>query len=111
MSRLISLLIVACLYLPTPAEAASPEDIAANLQRCCVTIKKGHNDRGSGAIITRPVEGQAVNFVLTAHHVVEDLRQTKTVIAKDGTERKDVKYKDASILQEWIDSKTGERVG
>lgn len=102
------------------AIAASGSDVAAQnkqesvgrkLQKCCVTLKKNNNDRGSGTIITRPVDGVAVNFILTAAHVVRELRSVKTVIDKDGDEKKQVTYRDSEILQEWIDSISGERVG
>lgn len=106
-------LVAALLLLNCAAVSAqSPEEkVAAHLQQCSVTIKKNSNDRGSGTIITRLVEGVKVNFVLTAHHVVEDLRTVKTVTTSDGKELKQVTYKDVEILQEKIDESTGERVG
>lgn len=92
--------------------AQSPKEKVGNhLQKCSVTILKNRDDRGSGTIITRLVEGKKVNWILTAAHVIDDLRSVTEVISDDGTDKKEVRYKDAEILQEWIDDSSGERVG
>lgn len=92
--------------------AQSPkEKIGTHLQKCSVTILKNRNDRGSGTIITRMVEGKKVNWILTANHVINDLRSVTNIIDDEGSDKKEVRYKDAEILQEWIDETTGERVG
>jgi S1-C subfamily serine protease len=101
MQRKLILAVVVCLALIVRAIAAAeaPEQIGPYLQRITVTIKKG-SDRGSGTVVTRPVEGKSVNWILTAAHVVRDLREVKDVIAPDGTERKEVRYRDSEVLQE-----------
>jgi len=88
----------------------APENIAAHLQSCCVTLKAGSAE-GSGTIFLRSVEGQSVVFILTAHHVVEGLRRTKKVINDKGDSKTQISYGDAHVVQEWLDQETGERVG
>jgi len=100
--------IVACSVIYAQSEA---EKVGNHLQNCSVTIKKGYSDRGSGTIVTRLVEGEKANFVITAHHVVEDLRVVKTVVTPDGDKKEQVTYRDVELLQEKIDESTGERVG
>ena len=109
-SPIIAMALTLALTAALLAES-KPETIAAKLQQCCVTLKKNHADRGSGSIITRKVNGEPVNFVLTAAHVVDELRRVKTVIDKEGSDKKQISYRDSEILQEWIDPTTGERVG
>jgi hypothetical protein len=50
-----------------------------------------------------------VNFVLTAAHVVDDLRNTRTVITPDGKELKVIEFDDASVVKEY--KQRGRRVG
>ncbi len=102
--------VAAAAHKTTP-QLSEAEKIGAHLQNVSVTIKKSNRDRGSGTIITRLVDGRKVNFVLTAHHVIADLRQTKVIVTPDGDKKTTVSYKLAEILQEWIDDETGERVG
>ena len=111
MKSLILALLFCCAFCCNAFAQSQKEKVGAHLQKCSVTLLKNRNDRGSGAIITRLVEGKKINFVLTACHVIDDLRTVTTIIGEDGTDRKEVKYRDAEILQEWIDSTTGERVG
>lgn len=105
--RWIPLLLLLAILAST-AEARKPEEIGPYLQSISVTIKKGF-DRGSGTVITRQVEGKGVNWILTAAHVVDDLRQVTTVIDENGDEKKRVSYRDSEVLQEL--SQDGRTVG
>ncbi len=80
--------------------AAAPQEVAADLQQVCVTIRSGDSIQGSGVVVTRPVDGQSANFVLTAYHVVQNLREVKDVITADGQSRKQVVYRDAAVTRE-----------
>lgn len=42
-------------------------------------------------------------WVLTAHHVIEDLREVKEVIDSDGTTRKTIRYGDTQVIQEQVE--------
>jgi S1-C subfamily serine protease len=55
------------------------------------------------------VEGKPTTWVITAHHVVEDLREVQTVIGAKGEDRKQVRYRDATIVQEQVNE--GRAVG
>jgi serine protease Do len=78
------------------------ESIAERIQRCTVNVQ-ADNAQGSGTIIVRKIDGNDVAFILSAHHVVDGLREVRTVI-KNGSEKKVVTYKDAHVLQEKIEN-------
>jgi len=103
MNRTVLLL---TLLLATPLLADNK--VAQHLQDISVTIRAGGSE-GSGVIKTREFEGSSVNFVWTAAHVVDGLRSVKTVIAPDGTERKQVTFEDCAIVKELVED--GRRVG
>lgn len=71
----------------------------------------GGGVQGSGTIflseVFRDREREATSspaaFILTAHHVVGDLRSVKTVII-GGETKKVVRYKDAQIIQEQVEN-------
>lgn len=89
--------------------AAEPVLVAEHLQSVTVTIKSGTAE-GSGTIFTRDVDGASVNFVWTAAHVIDDLRDVKEVIdPKTGTKRQKVSFKDCAIVKELVED--GRRVG
>jgi S1-C subfamily serine protease len=83
-------------------------DVAAYLQEISVTLKSGYS-QGSGTMVIVQVDGKPITFVWTAHHVIAGLRESKEVIAPDGTKRHVVSFKDADIVQEEIEN--GARVG
>src|SRR3972149_1820511 len=91
---------VAILYMPRTAVAEEPVAVGPRLQQISGTIKKSYSDVGPATIILRTIEGKPVAFVLTAEHVIAGLRGVETVIAPDGTERKQVTYKDAELMQQ-----------
>lgn len=80
--------------------AGQDATVGPRLQEACVTIVKASQDRGSGTIVARTVDGKPVKWVLTAAHVVDDLREVRAIVAPDGSEKKEVRYRDAQILQE-----------
>ena len=100
---------------------AFAEDLAQHLQDISVTIKSpqkgGGEGQGSGVLITRQAklsddaeEKVSVNFVWTAGHVVDNLREVRTVIdPKTGTQRQVVEFRDAQIVQELRED--GRRIG
>jgi hypothetical protein len=98
-----ALAILICLIGLTQVYAGIPDD----LQAISVTIKAG-NSQGSGSLITRTIGEDTVSFVLTAAHVVDGLRTTRSVIV-NGQTRILVEYKDAEVVQEL--QQDGRRIG
>lgn len=98
MRSLSVLLFVA--VLAAPVAAIEPQDVPEHLQRVAVTVKTDRAS-GSGTILTRTVEGKRYAFILTAHHVIDDLRRVITRI-EDGKEVKEVKYDKCKVVQERI---------
>ncbi len=97
------LFVCICLFVPTFCSAGIPDD----LQSISVTIKSD-GSQGSGTLITRMVGNDLITFVLTAGHVIDNLRSTRQVI-KNGNTKTIVFYRDAEILQELQEN--GRRVG
>lgn len=103
-----------CLLLSLSSLGASPKErreVAEHLQDISVTIKSDGRDskaEGSGVLITRNINGEKVAFVWTCAHVVDNLREVRTVI-KDGSPRKIVEFGDVQIVKELVEG--GRRVG
>jgi hypothetical protein len=95
--------LVAFVFVASSVFAGIPDD----LQAISVTIKAG-TSQGSGSIVTRQIENDTVSFVLTAAHVVDGLRTTRSVIVNGNTKTL-VEYKDAEIIQEL--QQDGRRIG
>ena len=105
---LLPLLLSINLYGISPKEARK---VADYLQDISVTIRSqsGYTkSEGSGVLITRNVGGQKVTFVWTCGHVVDNLREIRTVI-EDGTPKKVVEFDAVQIIKELVES--GRRVG
>jgi hypothetical protein len=104
------LLLASTAWAGSWTDALPPEDqVAEYLQSISVTIKTPYAE-GSGVVKTREVDKRKINFVWTAAHVVDDLRQVKEVIdPKTGTKRQHVTFKDCQIVKEL--SEAGRRVG
>lgn len=104
---------VTWLVFAVVATAAEELAVGPRLQRVSVNVlcpsQYGTSDKveGSGTIILREVDGKPAAWILTADHVVADLREVKTVIAPDGTEKKQVRYRDAQIVQEQVEHGRG----
>ena len=92
-----------CLISVTQIYAGVPDE----LQAISVTIKAG-DCQGSGSLITRTIGEDTISFVLTAAHVVDGLRTTRSVIVNGNTKIL-VEYKDAEIVQEL--QQDGRRIG
>ena len=89
------------------------DDAIEHIQNTSVTIKSGSSE-GSGNIITREIvikddKKAKVNFILTAGHVIDDLRTVREIVDTDGTSKKIIEFKDASIVKEF--RQKGRRVG
>lgn len=92
----------------TPAER---REVADHLQDISVTIRSvdGYNkSEGSGVLITREIDGEKVAFVWTCAHVVDNLRNVRSVI-EDGQPKKVVEFDDVQIIKELVEG--GRRVG
>ncbi|MCP4899996.1 MAG: trypsin-like peptidase domain-containing protein [bacterium] len=82
--------------------------VGPDLQRVSVNVLAGR-DQGSGTIFLSLVEGEQSAWVLTANHVISGLREVSDVIDSDGTDKRVIRYADASIIQETVIS--GRTVG
>lgn len=88
--------------------------VALHLQDISVTIVSkgnGGGGEGSGVIKTRVMpNGETVNFVWTAAHVVDNLRKTRTVIdSKSGSPKTIVEFDDAMVVKSLVED--GRNVG
>lgn len=103
------MLVLACSVCAAADALPKAGDVPSYLQDISVTIKAGTSE-GSGVVKTRDVEGKSVNFVWTAAHVVDGLRQTEEVVdPKTGTKRIKVTFSDAAVVKELVEG--GRRVG
>jgi hypothetical protein len=106
MKKYITSLIVG-FALFTPAlgaeKAEKKQSTAEHLQNVSVTIRSEGQfsaGEGSGVIFTRKdLQGNSVNFVWTAAHVVDNMRLTKRVLV-DGTYKTIVHFKDPVVTKE-----------
>ena len=86
-------------------------EVADHLQDISVTIRSEdgyQKSEGSGVLITRNIDGEKVTFVWTCGHVIDNLREVRTVI-EDGNPKKIVEFTDVQIIKELVES--GRRVG
>lgn len=103
------LVCVCVLFLFAVSQSSVSADTAVGprLQKLSVNVycakSFGGGVQGSGTIFLSEVGGKPAAFVLTAHHVVEDLRDVKSVII-GGETKKVVRYKDAQIIQEQVEN-------
>lgn len=103
-----SVMLTICMCIMFFGSIAHGGEVARHLQDVSVTIRTNYS-QGSGVIVTRIVDGKKINFVWTAAHVVDDLRQTESVVTSDGTTRTVVSFADCSLVKELIEN--GRRVG
>jgi len=98
------LTVLFCLSCGTLMAADEPTSVGADLQAISVNIycsSGGYSSvQGSGTIVLVPIGEQMTTWVLTAEHVVSNLRQVEDVINGKGSTRKLVTYRDAEIVQE-----------
>jgi hypothetical protein len=113
---LLTVVVMLSVGLAYAAEEEAPKPSPSSvIQATSVTVKSSRSE-GSGTITTREIaleegskEKVIVNFVLTAAHVVDDLRSVRTIITQDGKELKVIEFDDASIVREY--KQKGRRVG
>ena len=83
--------------------SAEDKDIPQHLQDISVTIvSEGEwsKGEGSGVVFTRKdKDGNVVNFVWTAAHVIDNLRSTREVIVNGG-KKTIVEFKDPKVVKE-----------
>jgi hypothetical protein len=96
------------------AKKKAAQKVAQHLQDISVTIVAKNrlgSGEGSGVIKTRKTEdGDTINFVWTAAHVVEHLRKTRTIIdSKSGTPKVIVEFDDALVVKANVED--GRQVG
>jgi len=112
MKKTITLLTLALFALNLSAITTKERrEVADHLQDISVTIKSdsGYSkSEGSGVLITRDVEGEKITFVWTCAHVVDNLRDIRTII-EDGTPKKIIEFGDVQIVKELVEE--GRRVG
>lgn len=98
-------------FLVLASSLAWAESLPEKLQQLSVTIKAG-GAQGSGFFLTRKMkDGDKdvdVNFVVSAAHVVSDLRSVREIL-DNGVTKKIVEFKDCEVVQEV--SEGGRRVG
>jgi len=88
--------------------AVADEPVGPYLQSISVNVSAG-GAQGSGTIVLVEVEGNRTTWILTAYHVISGLRDVQTVIAPGGEEKKQIRYRDATIVQEQVEG--GRAVG
>ncbi len=91
------------------------DEASRYMQEISVTIKAGSNE-GSGVIVLRETtetkdskDKIKVAFIWTAGHVIEPLRNVRSIIGPNGESKKVIEFKDASIVKEF--RQKGRRVG
>lgn len=88
--------------------ANTANNVVQKLQDASVTIKAGQA-QGSGVFVTRKIGNNDITFILTAGHVIDHLKKTRTVLGSDGKEVKKVEFDDVNIVQEFQEN--GRKVG
>jgi S1-C subfamily serine protease len=105
-ARVVAAVAAAWIVAAAVAVAEEKQAVGPFLQKISVNVccPQGGSSKveGSGTVFRSDVKEGAASWVLTAHHVVEDLREVKTVIDSDGTEKKQVRYRDAQVIQEQV---------
>ena len=101
--KILASIILGLTLVASSVAGEKKQSTAEHLQNVSVTIRAESQfvaGEGSGVIFTRKdSEGNLVNFVWTAAHVVDNLRLTKRVLV-DGTYKTVVHFRDAVIVKE-----------
>lgn len=92
-----------------PAEVkVEQKNVPEYLQNISTTIKSETEEsksQGSGVIFTRKdVKGDSVSFILTAAHVLENLRQERQVLTLDGQKKTIVEFASPVIMKHIIEN-------
>lgn len=104
LNLLLSCVALAVALIP---QTAFGQSVGRKLQQVAVNVV-ARSTQGSGTIFVRQIDNQEVTFVLTAYHVISNLRKVETRVI-DGKEEKRVVYDDAEVTQEVFQE--GRRVG
>ena len=110
--QILKTLILLISSLTLTLNADSTKKTASFLQDISVTIKSESDyskSEGSGVLILRKINEEDVTFVLTAAHVIDNLRSVRSVVDEKGGTRKVVEFRDAQIVKELVEK--GRRVG
>ena len=103
---LTSLLVALVFTIPFPLYGEETP-VSTFLQEISVTIKTDRGE-GSGVIFTREIESkngkQNVNFVWTAAHVLENIRNVRSVLDAEGKSKKIIEFKDVQIVKKLIEN-------
>jgi len=106
--------ILLSLFIMSTCLGLSPKErreVADYMQDISVTIRAEDDyqkSEGSGVLITREIEGEKITFVWTAGHVIDHLREVRSVI-EEGQTKKLVEFNDVQIIKELVEK--GRRVG
>lgn len=99
----ITFALLGAVILPLFAHAADKPSTAEHLQNISVTIKsegRFSTGEGSGVIFTRKnANGDLVNFVWTAAHVIDNLRSERKILV-NGVSKTLVEFKDPLVVKE-----------
>ena len=110
--KLLPSLILGLSLAVSPAKGVEKKDAAEHLQNVSVTIRSEAEwsaGEGSGVIFTRKdKDGNLVNLVWTAAHVIDNLRSERKVLV-NGVPKILVEFKDAIIIKEILQN--GRTVG
>tara|TARA_Y100000361_G_C11150590_1_gene340770 strand:- start:1065 stop:1988 length:924 start_codon:yes stop_codon:yes gene_type:complete len=96
------------IFAITTKERRSVSDYLQDISVTIKSVGSYSKSEGSGVLITREIEGQKITFVWTCGHVVDNLRDVRTVI-EDGSPKKIVEFDDVQIVKELVED--GRRVG
>lgn len=97
------------LLVPSSIVFAEEKNISRYLQDISVTIKT-ERGAGSGVIFTRQIDSENgkknVNFVWTAAHVLESVRNVKSILDAEGKTLKIPEFKDVQVVKKLIENGT-----
>lgn len=103
---------ICVLIVYTITSASYAAEVSSYLQDISVTIKTAKGE-GSGVVFTREIQTETglkkINFVWTAAHVLENIRNVKTVLGVDGHLKKVVEFQDAEVIKKLVEN--GRTVG
>lgn len=106
-AKIIGAVVLAAVLTATSIFAAD-QKVARTLQDVSVTIRApgGFGEsQGSGVIFTRTNKtGEVINFVLTAAHVVANLRHETEVVSADGAKRTAITFDDAQVVKVLVEN-------
>jgi S1-C subfamily serine protease len=107
-----ALCLIVCLGSLVCGSYTLGKDVSSYLQDISVTIKTKGGE-GSGVVFTREVfssiGSKKVNFVWTAAHVLENIRNVRTVLDYEGHSKKITEFQDVEIVKKLIEN--GRTVG